>query len=165
MKLIRHVVWAIFAFGLVACNSDTTTDTRTGTEPTSGDKKIRQTLRSKTMRNEMNQLLRLINEMKADHKRLEKSHEEFRASAFKIGSLFESLHKEVKRTAALVTGPGSNDRVLAATRKMQEMNMSFNLQYLNLQQKMQAENKQFTLLSNIMKTKHDTARNAINDVR
>jgi hypothetical protein len=59
----------------------------------------------------------------------------------------------------------SQAQMMVATRQMQEMNMSFNMQYLGLQQKMQADNRQFTLLSNIMKTKHDTAKNAINNVR
>ena len=58
-----------------------------------------------------------------------------------------------------------NAQLLSATQQMQEMNMSFNLQYLMLQQKMQGENRQFTLVSNIMKTKHDTAKNAISNVR
>ena len=48
---------------------------------------------------------------------------------------------------------------------MQEMSQSFNVQYLALQQDMQRENRQFTMVSNIMKTKHDTAKNAINNVR
>ena len=46
-----------------------------------------------------------------------------------------------------------------------EMDMSYNLQYLQLQQDMQAENRQFTMMSNIMKTKHDTAKAAINNIR
>jgi hypothetical protein len=46
-----------------------------------------------------------------------------------------------------------------------EMDQSFNLQYLQLQQDMQAQNRQFTLISNIMKVKHDTAKNAINNIR
>jgi hypothetical protein len=59
----------------------------------------------------------------------------------------------------------SSAQMMMATKQMQEMNQSFNLQYLQLQQQMQADNRQFTLLSNIMKTKHDTAKNAINNVR
>lgn len=47
----------------------------------------------------------------------------------------------------------------------QEFQMSFNLQYLNLQTKIQHENRQFTMISNIMKNKHDTAKNAINNIR
>ncbi len=63
------------------------------------------------------------------------------------------------------TGSTGVDSTMAAAKQMQEMNMSFNMQYLMLQQKMQADNRQFTTLSNIMKTKHDTAKNAINNVR
>jgi hypothetical protein len=55
--------------------------------------------------------------------------------------------------------------MLTATKQMQEMNQGFNLQYLSLQDKLQNESRQFTLLSRIMKTKHDTAKNAINNVR
>jgi hypothetical protein len=46
-----------------------------------------------------------------------------------------------------------------------EMQMSFNLQYLMLQNKISHENRQFTMISNIMKTKHDTAKNSINNIR
>lgn len=52
-----------------------------------------------------------------------------------------------------------------ATESMEEMDQTFNLQYLQLQQDMQSQNRQFTLVSNIMKVKHDTAKNAINNVR
>jgi hypothetical protein len=66
---------------------------------------------------------------------------------------------------AISTGSSSTDALMSQTRQMQEMNMSFNLQYLNLQQEMQQENRQFTMVSNIMKTKHDTAKSAINNIR
>ena len=61
----------------------------------------------------------------------------------------------------------ARQRGTAADRQkaLEEMNQSFNLQYLTLQQKMQDESRRFSLLSNIMKTKHDTAKNAINNVR
>jgi len=45
------------------------------------------------------------------------------------------------------------------------MNMTFNLEYLAIQNKMQQESRQFSLLSNIMKVKHDTAKNAVSNVR
>jgi hypothetical protein len=54
---------------------------------------------------------------------------------------------------------------MMATREMQEMNQMFNLQYLQLQQKIQGENRQFTALSNVMKTKHDTAKNALSNLK
>ena len=47
----------------------------------------------------------------------------------------------------------------------QTAQMSFNLQYLQLQSQMQSENRAYTAVSNIMKTKHDTIKNSIGNVR
>jgi hypothetical protein len=57
------------------------------------------------------------------------------------------------------------EALLQATKDMQETQMSFNLQYLQLQSQMQHENPSFTAISNIMKTKHDTVKNSISNVR
>jgi len=62
-------------------------------------------------------------------------------------------------------GGSSQDDLLNATKQMQETQMSFNLQYLQLQSQMQNENRSYTAISNIMKTKHDTVKNSINNVR
>ena len=56
-------------------------------------------------------------------------------------------------------------QLLNATKQMQETQMSFNLQYLQLQSQMQSENRSYTAVSNIMKTKHDTVKNSINNIR
>ena len=58
-----------------------------------------------------------------------------------------------------------SSQMMLATQRMQEMNQAFNLQYLQLQQKMQNESRQFTAVSNVMKTKHDTARNALSNLK
>ena len=50
------------------------------------------------------------------------------------------------------------------TQEMQETQMSFNLQYLQLQSSMQNESREFTMVSNIMKTKHDTVKNTISNI-
>jgi hypothetical protein len=55
--------------------------------------------------------------------------------------------------------------LLQTTKDMQETQMSFNLQYLQLQSQMQHESRSFTAISNIMKTKHDTVKNSISNVR
>ena len=60
---------------------------------------------------------------------------------------------------------GSQKPMGNATRQMQETQMSFNLQYLQLQSQMQHENRSYTAISNIMKTKHDTIKNSISNVR
>lgn len=59
----------------------------------------------------------------------------------------------------------SFNQMIAATRQMTEFQASFNLQYLELQEKIQTDTRQFNLISNIMKTKHDAAKNALNNVR
>jgi hypothetical protein len=63
------------------------------------------------------------------------------------------------------TAQGSQQDLLNQTKGMQEMAQSFNLQYLQLQEKMQAENRSFSTVSNVMKTKHDTAKSSISNVR
>ena len=45
------------------------------------------------------------------------------------------------------------------------MSTSFSLQYLALHQAIEEESRRFTLVSNIMKTKHDTAKNSISNIR
>ena len=73
-----------------------------------------------------------------------------------------ALNELAKLGDALLT---KGTELIQATQEMQEMNQSFNLQYLGLQRKMQQENRQFTMLSNIMKVRHDSARSAINNIR
>jgi hypothetical protein len=57
------------------------------------------------------------------------------------------------------------NQMMSATKQMAEFQASFNLQYLQLQEKIQIDTRQFNLVSNIMKTKHDAAKNALNNVR
>jgi len=64
--------------------------------------------------------------------------------------------------AATSNGPSA---LTSATQQMQEIQMSFNLQYLMLQNEMQNESRQFSMVSNIMKTQHDTAKNIISNIR
>ena len=54
---------------------------------------------------------------------------------------------------------------IARQRQLEAMQQRFNLQYMYMQQNMQDESRRFSLLSNIMKTKHDTARSSINNLR
>ncbi len=86
-------------------------------------------------------------------------------AARRANALNEGVAGWAQKIEELAASGDASAALMAATREMQEMNQQFNLQYLELQQKMQSDNRQFTLLSNIMKTKHDTAKNAINNVR
>ncbi len=70
-------------------------------------------------------------------------------------------------TDPLVSSAGSDTsgQLMQATQQMQEQQMSFNLQYLMLQNNMQNENRQFSMVSNIMKTKRDTVKNSISNIK
>jgi hypothetical protein len=57
------------------------------------------------------------------------------------------------------------DQLPSANKQIQEMNVSFNLRYFQLQNQISDENRRFALVSNIMKNKHDTAKNVINKIR
>jgi hypothetical protein len=59
--------------------------------------------------------------------------------------------------------PGQGD-LLEATRALQMEGQSFNLQYLQLQETMQRDSREFQALSNVMKVKHDSAKAAINNI-
>lgn len=62
-----------------------------------------------------------------------------------------------------VEGFGSGQ--LGAMGQMQEAQMSFNLQYLQLQSQMQHENRSYTAISNIMQAKRNASNNAIGRIR
>ena len=60
--------------------------------------------------------------------------------------------------------PGGTDGFEAA-RLLQQEGQSFNLRYLELQERMQRETREFTAVSNVMKVRHDAARAAIQNVQ
>jgi hypothetical protein len=68
-------------------------------------------------------------------------------------------------TAVSGSGGGTSEGdVLEATRTLQQEARSFNLQYLQLQENMQRESREFTALSNVMRVKHDSAKSAIGNI-
>ena len=65
--------------------------------------------------------------------------------------------------SAAAAGTTEGD-VIEATRALQQEARTFNLQYLQLQENMQRESREFTAVSNVMKVKHDSAKAAINNI-
>jgi hypothetical protein len=70
----------------------------------------------------------------------------------------------VRGAAAAVPARGGGSDVLEATRALQLQAQSFNLQYLQLQESLQRESREFTALSNVMKVRHDAAKEAIANI-
>lgn len=66
-------------------------------------------------------------------------------------------------SSALAAG-GSGGDLLEATRALQQEAQNSNLQFLQLQESMQRESREFTSLTNVMKVKHDSAKAAINNI-
>jgi hypothetical protein len=99
------------------------------------------------------------------------SHEAMDRCVSNIAKLLADLDAAMKmhntRMTALLgqLNRTGQSQLLNATKQMQEMQMSFNQQYLQLQSQMQNENRSYTAVSNIMKTKHDTVKNSISNVR
>jgi hypothetical protein len=62
------------------------------------------------------------------------------------------------------SGPDGDGDIVQATRALQQEARTFNLQYLQLQEGMQRESREFSALSNVMRVKHDTAKSAINNI-
>jgi cob(I)alamin adenosyltransferase len=111
--------------------------------------------------------LKALDDSSAQLAQLEKIHADYVQAAEKLVALYGALDKKAAAVGSLAaqSQASSSQQLLQATKQMQETQMSFNLQYLQLQSQMQNDNRQFTMVSNIMKTKHDTVKNSISNIR
>lgn len=90
------------------------------------------------------------------------------APAFPGGELVKMAADGLQRlrgdTPDAIQGPGGGDK-FEQMWEMQRQNQIYNMQYMQLQQEAQAQNRRFKTLSNLMKVRHDTAKSAINNMR
>lgn len=110
------------------------------------------------------ELLAAVAEMDRLLGEMQKSHEALSRLNGDLARHVEQLSQQSKREFTKLEGNASPNAV-SAMKQLHEAQMSFNMQYLALQQKMQDESRRFTLLSNVMKTKHDTVKNSISNIR
>lgn len=115
-------------------------------------------------------LLRVMNEVERHMGQLDRLEGRMVGDFAALGALAAELDSGATALRLAASTPaagalGRDQALLEAVQQMERLQMSFNLQYLALQQKMQDESRRFTLLSNIMKTKHDTAKNSISNIR
>ncbi len=106
--------------------------------------------------------LSALGEAETARSKLLESNRRLRETSSELGRLFAEQSALV---TAVVKAGDSQAALSKATKNMQETQMSFNLQYLQLQSQMQHENRSYTAVSNIMKTKHDTVKNSISNIR
>ena len=111
-----------------------------------------------------------INTVGDDLDKLNESQEKLVKAAGEIESLYLQLSRKVKEVSRLALDAGKSrsletQTLFLAIQEMREMEIGFNLQYNMLQNEISRENRQYRMVSNIMKNKHDTAKNAINIIR
>jgi hypothetical protein len=113
-----------------------------------------------------NDALRGMNDMASSLNDLDQRHMKIIELNGRMSDLFSSLRQKVAdATRAAANDKGMSPQTRQAFQQLQESQTSLNLQYLQLQAQMQNENRQYTAVSNIMKTKHDTVKNSISNIR
>jgi septal ring factor EnvC (AmiA/AmiB activator) len=129
-------------------------------QPDTAVKKTRIT--SKQFANLSSEYSRLQNQIKL----LETQRLELQKKLQQHDSTLRATGDALKKWEQLADAAGnSQDQLLNASKQMQEAQMSFNMQYLQLQSQVQHENRSYTAVSNIMKTKHETVKNSISNIR
>jgi hypothetical protein len=80
-----------------------------------------------------------------------------------VGMAAQGLSQLKGQQPGGLAGGGPQDQVDKMW-AMQKENQVFNMQYMQLQQHMQADNRNYSTMSNLMKSRHDTAKAAINNM-
>ena len=112
------------------------------------------------------QVQKELQQLEQQKKQLLAMMQSFNEQQKNLTSRVEKLEKRYTTLNATTAAAGSSQSsLLNATQQMQETQMAFNLQYLQLQTQMQNENRSYIAVSNIMKTKHDTVKNSISNIR
>jgi hypothetical protein len=112
------------------------------------------------------QAVQSIDELSVSLADLGKSQASLLQVSLEMSRMFGSLRQKIAELGAIAAQDrGASSLLASAIRRLQEMAQSFNMQYLMLQNKITHENRQFSMVSNIMKNKHDTAKNSINNIR
>jgi len=110
--------------------------------------------------------LRALDDVSTTAGQLERLRARMMALDGKMSALYRTLSGKVASVGTLAATPGvSQSALMQVTQQMQQMQMSFNLQYLQLQENMQNDARQYTSLSSILKTKQDAAKAALANMK
>jgi hypothetical protein len=94
------------------------------------------------------------------------SHRALMDTNAKMTGVHSSLNEEVGEVCRIAqTSRVSPAEAARALNGLCELQVRGTLEYLELQRQIQSESRRFTTLGNAMKTRHDTAKAAINNVR
>jgi hypothetical protein len=88
----------------------------------------------------------------------------FRGPGSAIGPSATTSPEGSAGTAGTVGG-GASSSPEGNVDQMLQQNADMNMYYLELQERISAESRAYTALSNVLKTRHDTVKNAIGNIR
>ena len=84
----------------------------------------------------------------------------------KMSALYQALSAKVASVSKLAASSGTSSLdLMQATQQMQQMQMSFNLQFLELQEQIQNDSREYTMLSNVLKTRYDTMKGILANIK
>ncbi len=107
-----------------------------------------------------------VAEAGADLAALDAHFQKYREAAERLSALYAKLAAKAEELGRIGSAGGaSQGQLLAATKQMQDMQMSLGPQFIQIQGQLQSESRSYLAVSGIMKTKHDTVKNAINNIR
>jgi hypothetical protein len=111
-------------------------------------------------------MIKQMDELSADSAQLDESH----ARTVKASEGMSQIHSALSSKVGSLCNSAEKARVSPAevAKALDELcdtNRNSSTQYLQLQTAMQQDNRQYTTVSNVLKTKHDTVKNSINNIR
>jgi len=117
--------------------------------------------------------MQAFNDVAATAAQLDRLHADMMALHGKMATLYETLSAKVASVSKLAASSGVSSRrssgsstdLMQATQQMQQTQMSFNLQYLQLQEQMQNDSRQYTVLSNVLKSRYDTMKRILANMK
>jgi hypothetical protein len=121
------------------------------------------------------QAVAAVDSLGADLTALDASHAGVVEAAEGMASLYAELNAAIANVASLAESlaqqPGQRAlasrqaQLLTAVSELEELQAEMNMQFLALQNQMQMESRQYNAVSNALKVRHDTAMNAIRNMK
>jgi hypothetical protein len=106
----------------------------------------------------VDQALRALDDADAELGSLVALHRTMLAETQRLSQLAAQLSRAIADAEA---EPGNTK----ARQQLAELTANLSLMQLQIGQKIDEQSRQFTLITNVMKTRHDTAKNAIGNIR
>jgi hypothetical protein len=111
-------------------------------------------------------LVKVEKEILKEEKLIREINKSFERILVQLDSLVDTSTRQLEElSTSNITKISNTSKAKFPLLELNNMLMSYNLSYLRLQQRMEQESRQFTMVSNIFKSKHDTAKSVVNNIQ